>query len=241
MELDQAVVLVTGASSGIGAATARAASEAGARVVLMARREEPIQRLANELKDAIAVAGDVTKPGQIAAVVRASTEAFGRIDVLVNNAGQGLQAMIEETDPVDFRALLELNLVAPLLMMQAVIPLMRRQGGGSIVNVSSGTTFGAAPGSGAYVASKIGLEKLSAVARAELSDDGIAVSTVIPFLTNTEFIDSIRAGQEAAREMASYVQPHPPERVAQAILALVASGEERLDLVPEEYGGSLRE
>ena len=103
----------------------------------------------------MAVRCDVTDAAQVAALVRSATEAFGRVDVLVNNAGQGLQASVEQTALDDFRALLELNLVAPLALMQAVLPLMRAQGRGSIVNVSSGTTFADAPGTGAYVASKI--------------------------------------------------------------------------------------
>ena len=103
MEINGAVVLVTGASSGIGAATARAASQAGARVVLAARREERIAQLAGELSDAVPVRCDVTDPGQVAAAVRTAMDAFGRIDVLVNNAGQGLHAPLEQIDADDFR------------------------------------------------------------------------------------------------------------------------------------------
>lgn len=157
MDINGAVVLVTGASSGIGAATARAASRVGARVVLAARREERIRQLADELGEAVFVRCDVTDPDQVASAVRTATDAFGRIDVLVNNAGQGLQASIDGIDPNDFRAILDLNLVAPLVTMQAVIPIMRTQATGSIINVSSGTTFSALPGTGAYAASKAGL------------------------------------------------------------------------------------
>ena len=240
MDIDKAVIVVTGASSGIGAATARAASQAGAQLVLIARREDRIRQLAEELGDAIAVRCDVTDADQVTAAVDAATSAFGRIDVLINNAGQGLQATIEEIDPADFRALLELNLVAPLLTMQAVIPVMRRQTAGSIVNVSSGTTFSALPGSGAYAASKAGLNMLSAVARADLEEAGIVVSTMYPFITDTEFVESIRAGQEAASRQVSSggMQAQPPELVAQAILDLVQTGAEQADLVPAQFGGS---
>ena len=159
---------------------------------------------------------------------------------MIDNAGQGLQAPIEEVQPDDFRALLELNLVAPLLTMQAVIPVMRKQAAGGIVNVSSGTTFSALPASGAYAASKAGLNMLSAVARVDLESTGITVSTMYPFLTDTEFVDSIKAGKEAASKMVSSgaMQPQPPERVAQAILDLVQTGAEQADLVPEQFGGS---
>ena len=240
MDIDKAVVLVTGASSGIGAATARAASSAGAQVVLLARRTDRIRRLADELGEAVFVRCDVTDAGEVDAAVRAATEAFGRIDVLCNIAGQGLHAPLEEIDPDDFRAILELNLVAPLVTMQAVLPVMRTQGSGSIVNVSSGITLSALPGSAAYCASKAGLSKLSAVARAELADAGIAVSTMYPFVTETEFIESLRGETESASQLESSHAPKPqsPEQVADAILDLIKTGAEQADLVPEQFGGS---
>jgi NADP-dependent 3-hydroxy acid dehydrogenase YdfG len=239
MEMQDAVVVITGASSGIGAATARAASRAGARVVLAARREERIRELAAELGGgAIAVRCDVTDRAQVDALARAAVDAFGRIDVLVNNAGQGLQAAIEDLALDDLRAVLELNLVAPLATMQAVLPTMRAQGAGAIVNVSSGTTFADVPGTGGYVASKIALERLSAIARAELEGTGVVVSTLIPFATETEFMTSIRAGRADAEAMTAGATFDTPETVADAVLALIASGDARMDLVPAAYGGS---
>jgi len=242
MDINQAVVLVTRASSGIGAATARAASRAGARVVLRARREDRIRRLAGELGEAVPVRCDVTDAGEVDAAVRTATDAFGRIDVLCNIAGQGLHAPLEQIDPDDFRAILDLNLVAPLVTMQAVLPVMRTQGSGSIVNVSSGITFSALPGSAAYSASKAGLSKLSAVARAEVADAGIAVSTMYPFVTDTEFIESLRGETESASQLESSHAPKPqsPEQVAEAILDLIKTGAEQADLVPAQFGGSDR-
>lgn len=238
MDIEDAVVIVTGASSGIGAATARAAAAAGARVVLAARREDRAAALAAELDRAVAVRCDVTDAAQVAALVAAALAAFGRIDVVVNNAGQGLHVPVEALALDDLRAVLELNLVAPLAVMQAVIPVMRRQGGGSIVNISSGTTLGAAPSTGGYVASKIALERLSAVAREELAEDGIVVSTLLPFATRTEFISSLRSGADDAERGMADVDFDGPERVAEAVLDLVRSGAERADLVPAEYGGT---
>ncbi|SEP85025.1 SDR family oxidoreductase [Microlunatus flavus] len=238
MELEGAVVVVTGASAGIGAATARMAGERGAHVVLAARRREPTRRLADELASAVAVPCDVTQPVHVEELIRTTLATFGRVDVLVNNAGQGLHARVEDTDPADLRALLELNLLAPLALMRAVIPVMRRQGAGSIVNVSSGTTLADAPSTGGYVASKIALERLSAIARAELAGAGVAVSTMIPFVTSTEFVTSLRRGSDAAADELAGVTFDPPERVAEAILELVRSGEPVADLVPAAYGGS---
>jgi NADP-dependent 3-hydroxy acid dehydrogenase YdfG len=242
MDINGAVVLVTGASSGIGAATARAASRAGARVVLIARREERIQQLAEELGDAVAVPCDVTDRAQVEAAVHTAIDKFGQIDVLVNNAGQGLQATVDAIDPDDFRALLELNLVAPLVTMQAVLPGMRKQGTGAIVNVSSGIIWATLPGSGAYSASKAGLQKLSAIARAEVADAGIAVSLMFPSITETEFVGTVRGSVEDALQMeaSSGLQPQSPEGVADAILDLVRSGAEQADLVPEEFGGTVK-
>jgi short-subunit dehydrogenase len=241
MNIEDAVIIVTGASSGIGEATSRAAAHAGARVVLLARRQDRIEKIAAELDNALAIRCDVTDKDQMNAAVHDAVEKFGRIDVLINNAGQGLEAGIEDIDIDDFRALLDLNLVAPLIAMQAVIPLMRAQGGGNIVNVSSGITFYPRPHSGAYNASKTGLNMLSSVARAELAEQNITVSTMLPFVTATEFVDALKAGREAAQEeaAASASFAHKPEQVAAKILDLVRSGDERADLVPKRFGGSL--
>jgi len=239
MQVRDAVVVITGASSGIGAATARAAARAGARVVLAARREERISALADGIGGgAIAVGCDVTDRAQVDALARAALDAFGRIDVLVNNAGQGFQADVERIDLDDLRAVLELNLVAPLATMQAVLPAMRAQGAGAIVNVSSGTTFADVPGTAGYVASKIALERLSAIARVELEGTGVVVQTLIPFATSTEFMTSIRAGRAEAEAMTAGATFDTPETVADAVLALIASGDARMDLVPAAYGGS---
>ena len=238
MDIKDSVIVITGASSGIGAATARAASEAGARLVLAARREERVAELAGELGRAIAVRCDVTDGAQVDSLVRAALDEYGHIDVLVNNAGQGLQATAEQIELDDFRAVLELNLVAPLAMMQAVLPAMRKQGAGSIVNISSGTTFADVPGTGGYVASKIALERLSAIARNELEGTGIVVSTMIPFATSTEFLSSIKAGRADAEAMTTGAVFDTPEQVADAILQLIRSGEPRADLVPAAYGGT---
>lgn len=242
MELRDAVVMITGASSGIGKATARAASTAGAKLILLARRKDRLAALAAELGTALAVECDVTRPEQVEAAVRAGIKEFGQIDVLVNNAGQGLYANIGDIAADDFKAALDLNAVAPLVTMQAVIPGMRERGRGSIINVSSGATLAVYAGSAAYTSSKAALNMLSRVARLELADDGIVVSTIHPSITSTEFYGSVRSGGGLAETQEADTRSiaHSPDFVADAILALVRSGEAERDLVPEEFGGSLK-
>ena len=176
MELTEKVVVVTGASAGIGEATARRLAGEGARLVLAARRTDRIQALAEELGDAVAVTTDMRDPAQVRALVAAATDAYGGVDVLVNNAGQGLHVPVMEIALDDLVAVTELNFYAPLVAMQAVVPVMRERGGGSIVNVSSGTTrmVPAPTGTAGYASTKAALNMLSRIARAELAGEGIA-------------------------------------------------------------------
>jgi NAD(P)-dependent dehydrogenase (short-subunit alcohol dehydrogenase family) len=231
MELAGKVAIVTGASSGIGAATARRLAAEGATLVLAARRTDRIEQLASELGRAMAVTTDMRVPGQVRSLVAVAVEAFGGVDVLVNNAGQGLHQPLMDVDLDDLVAVTELNFYAPLVAMQAVVPVMRQRGGGSIVNVSSGTTLMLPVGTGAYAATKAALNMMSRTARAELAADGIAVSTVYPFVTATEFHDALRAGRRPERWPG--LEPHAPEVVAEAIVGLVRSGDEESVLVPE--------
>jgi short-subunit dehydrogenase len=233
MEVSGKVMIVTGASSGIGAATARAASQAGARLVLAARNRERLEALATQMTEAIVVPTDMRNPDQIRHLVETAVDRCAHVDILVNNAGQGLHLPIEQIALDDLIAITELNVYGTLLAMQAVIPVMRSTGGGCIINVSSGTTRLAAPvGAGGYSATKAALNTLSRTARAELADDGIVVSTVYPFITATEFHDKLRAGSisTAGRQF----EPDSAERVARAILDLIRTGEEEAVLVPEQ-------
>ncbi len=223
MDLDGACCIVTGASSGIGAATARLLSERGARVVLAARRAERLEALAAELPGSLAVATDVTAPDEILRLVSRTVDALGRVDVLVNNAGQGLHVLLEELDPADLRAVFELNVIAPLLGMQAVLPVMRAGAGGAVVNVSSATSLRVIPGLGGYAATKSALNMLSQVARIELADAGIAVSVVYPSVTATEFHEHLRAGHLVSG--AHRIRPDPPELAAAAIAFAITTGE----------------
>ena len=186
MKIDGKVVIVTGASGGIGLATARLLGSRGAKVVLAARNEGALHAAEAKIPGSLAVRSDLREAGDIRALVERTVEHFGRVDCLVNNAGQDFNAPVEEIDPDDYRSILELNLIGALETMQAVIPHMRRQGEGAIVNVSSGTTKMILTGSAGYSSSKAALNHLSLVAREELAPDGIAVSLIYPYITATD-------------------------------------------------------
>jgi len=223
MEIDGAVCIVTGASSGIGAATARALASQGAKAVLAARREDRLDALAAELPGALALPTDVTVPEQIERLVRRTLEEHGRVDVLINNAGQGLHVPLEQLHTDDLRAVFELNVIGPLMAMQAVLPAMRANSGGAIVNVSSATSLRVFPGLGGYAATKAALNMLSQTARLEFAPAGVTVSVVYPSVTATEFHQRLRAG--ALIHGAHGITPDPPELVAEAIILAIRSGD----------------
>ena len=228
-------VIVTGASSGIGAATARRLHAAGAQPVLAARRADRLAALSRELDGALAVATDVTDPEQVRALVSAALDRHQRIDGLVNNAGASLHGPLDQVDLDQFSALLQLNVVGLLAVTQAVLPAMRRQGSGRIVNISSGSTRRTAVGLGAYASSKYAVNFLSAVLRQELAGDGIAVSLLLPSITATEFGDGMfTLGATPRPDMV--VQS--PDYVAGFVLRLLRTGEESLDIPhgPEQPG-----
>ena len=230
MELVGAVTIVTGASSGIGAATARLAAARGANVVLAARRVARITELAEELPGALAVPTDLRDPAQMVRLVGTTLYWYGRVDILVNNAGQGLYMPLEQVRLDDLRAITELNVFAPLLAIQAVIPPMRRQGAGVIVNVSSMTSRMVLPGVGGYSATKAALNMISQVARRELAPDGIVVSIVYPSVTATEFHQSLAAGARVGGNSWAVRAAHSAESVAEAIVGVIESGEEEIML-----------
>lgn len=233
MDVASKVMIVTGASSGIGEATARAAAKAGARLVLAARRRDRLDALAAELGgDALAVPTDIRDVTQIQRLVETARTELGSVDILVNNAGQGLHVPVEKIAIEDLKAVVELNVYGALAAMQSVIPCMREAGGGCIVNISSGTTrMPAAVGAAGYAATKAALNMLSRAARQELADDNIVVSTVYPFVTATEFHDRLRAG--SGPQGRPGFEPDPPQKVADAIIQLIRTGAPEAVLLPE--------
>ncbi|MGI3784787.1 MAG: SDR family NAD(P)-dependent oxidoreductase [Janthinobacterium lividum] len=227
LDLAGATVIVTGASSGIGEATARLLHAAGAHPVLAARRADRLASLSAELDGALAVPADVTRPDDVARLVQAAQERHGRIDGLVNNAGVSLHHRLDSLDLEQFCEVLALNVVSVVALTQAVLPAMRAQGAGRIVNVSSGTTRMVLPGVGAYAATKSALNMLSAVFRAELADEGVDVSLVLPSITATEFGDG---GYSAGQEVRPGMVAHSADYVGRVILRALRSGEERIDI-----------
>ena len=224
MQINDKVVIITGASSGIGLATARLLSKNGARVALVARSKSKLRALSNELPDSLAVPTDMTKPVEIRKMIRRVKEHFGRIDILINNAGQGYDAPVEKIRLKTFRHIFNLDVVGPLIAMQKVIPIMQKQKAGMIVNVSSGTALMYLPNMSPYSSLKRALAGISLTAREELKEDGIVVSVVYPYITSTDFeantISDVEeeADWEGDGDGGSYNPPDSAEYIAQKIL-----------------------
>jgi short-subunit dehydrogenase len=187
MDIQDKVAIVTGASGGIGLATAKLLTQKGARVGLAARSETKLRSLSRKLPHSLPIPTDMTRSSEIKQMIRQAKEHFGRIDILINNAGQGYDAPVDKINIRTFRQIFELDLVGPLIAMQQVIPIMRTQKEGSIVNVSSGTALMTLPNMGPYASLKGALASLSLTAREELQADGIRVSVVYPYITLTDF------------------------------------------------------
>ena len=197
MEVQGKVVIITGASMGIGAATAHVFATAGAKLVLAARSADKLAAVANRLPaqaETLIVPTDMTNQAQVKALIDTAYARFGRIDILINNAGQSAVGTIATVNPDHYRQIIELNLFGPLHALQAVVPKMKAQGGGVIINISSNVSKMAIPGIGAYASTKYALNGLTLTARNELAADNIRVVLFHPGLTTTDF------GKNALRE-----------------------------------------
>lgn len=190
MKVQSKVVIITGASMGIGAATARVFAEAGAKLVLAARSADKLEAVAHGMPaqaETLIVPTDMTDQAQVRALMAQAYEHFGRIDILINNAGQALAGWVATVNPDHYRRIIELNILGPLHGMQAAIPKMKEQGGGVIINISSELSKMAKPGMGMYASTKYALNGLSLTARNELAADNIRVVLFHPFRTATDF------------------------------------------------------
>jgi NAD(P)-dependent dehydrogenase (short-subunit alcohol dehydrogenase family) len=183
------VALITGASQGLGRALALAYAKEGARVVINARNQERIRPVAEEVEasgaEVLALEADVSRGADVRRLVDAATQSFGRIDVLVNNAGVlGPRVEISEYPEDEWRRVIDANLTGPFLVSKAVVPHMPE--GGSIVNVVSGVSVEGRPKWGAYSVSKFGVEGLTQILASELEERGIRVNAVDPGGMRTE-------------------------------------------------------
>jgi NAD(P)-dependent dehydrogenase (short-subunit alcohol dehydrogenase family) len=238
------VWLITGASSGFGRAIAEAALARGDSVVAAARSVEAMDGLAPPER-VLAIALDVTDAGQRDAAVAQAVERFGRVDVLVNNAGRTQVGAVEETTDEELRALFELHFFAPAALTRAVLPHMRRQGGGAIVQMSSVGGQVTAPGFGAYCATKFALEGLTETLRDEVAPFGIHTLIVEPGAFRTglfrrdaayesaampEYADTVGPTREYVRT-GHGLQPGDPVKAAAAIVQALDEDDPPLRLV----------
>ena len=225
MIIQDKVAIVTGASSGIGEATAKALAQHGVKVVLASRSKEKLDNLSSQLKDSYVIQTDMMNEDEIKDMVKKAVDRFGRVDILVNNAGRGYDSLVENIEAPSYLELFKLNLLAPLITMQAVIPIMRRQSGGTIVNISSGTSMMDIPNISAYSSLKRALNGLSLTAREELKKDKIVVSLVYPYMTQTNFGKNVigKPRDDSWLDEGNISKADTPEYIAEKILEVIES------------------
>jgi short-subunit dehydrogenase len=220
------VVAITGASAGIGRATALRLARDGAAIVACARRGDRLQTLAADVAraggEALTLVADVTRDGDMQNLVARGVERFGRLDVMICNAGFGIYGAIDDITPAQMRKLVDVNYVGTYLAARAALPVFRRQRRGHLVVVSSIVGKRGVPFVGAYSATKFAQVGLAESLRAELAGSGIAVTVVYPVSTETEFFDVML--RETGAEIAHAAGPRQTsEQVADAIAAAVAA------------------
>jgi NADP-dependent 3-hydroxy acid dehydrogenase YdfG len=213
------VAVVTGASSGIGGATARLLAKEGCNVVLAARREDRLIALAAELGEGALVAPtDVSDPAACAALVARTLERFGSLDILINNAGLGLYGSIAEGDPEDWRKMFDVNVLGVLYTTRAAVRQMLRQGAGDVLFVSSlaGRRVPRADGT-VYAATKHAVNAIAEGLRMDVHEKGIRVLNIEPGLVRTEFPESSHPSAQKYYAEKEYT-PLEAEDVARAVV-----------------------
>ncbi|OCC24425.1 hypothetical protein MB02_07560 [Croceicoccus estronivorus] len=237
--------LITGVSSGLGRAVAREAALQGRSVVGTVRNRQDAEIFERDVPGARAIVTDLMENDAPGDVVAGALDLLGQVDVLVNNAGRGFTAAVEEASPAEIRDLFELNFMVPVAMIQAVLPHMRRQGDGHVVNVTSISGFKPWSGTGVYCASKFALEGLGQALAQEVEPFGIKVTNVQPGSLRTDFngrslgtsrqmIDDYADGAHFARRALARSdgkQPGDPQKAARAILLAVDAGNPPLNLL----------
>ena len=215
---DGKVAVVTGGGSGIGRAVSERLAGEGARVVMA-------QRSPADVAGCKHIAADLAEPDAARAVIAGAVEAFGGLDILINNAGMMLERTAEEMTLEEWEATLRVNLTAPFLLIKQAVPAMRARGGGAIVNVGSIEGLGSNPRHGAYCASKAGLHGLTRAVAVDHGDDGIRCNAVAPGWIDTELNEEFIAGMpDPDRFRAEIGRIHPVGRTGRAdeVAALVA-------------------
>jgi NAD(P)-dependent dehydrogenase (short-subunit alcohol dehydrogenase family) len=249
--------LITGCSTGLGRHLAQAVLEHGHNAIVTARDAAKVHDLVEAYPETgLALALDVTDQAQVDAVVGQAEERFGALEVLVNNAGYGYRAAVEEGDELQVATLFATNFFGPVAMIKAVLPGMRARRHGAIVNISSIGARISPPGSGYYAASKAALEAMSASLRKEVGPLGITVTAVEPGGFRTDFAG--RSLQQSLEPIADYAdtagrrriendtgthgnQPGDPARAAKALIAVVESPDPpQLLLLGSDAGGAFR-
>lgn len=228
--LDGKVAVVTGGNAGIGEAVARRFADEGAAVVVTGRRQQELERVVSVVRHGkgkvLAVAGSVTDEAHAREVARKAVESFGRIDVLVNNAGIGdFGKRLHEMDDATWANVLDVNLTGVFRMTRAVLPQMLKQGRGSIVNISSVASLVGIPALAAYAASKGGLDALTRALAIDYANDGIRCNVVNPGLIDTPMAASLMANPEMLGSILSQYairRAGTPEEVASMVLYLAS-------------------
>jgi len=227
-ELTDQVALVTGASSGIGEATAETLAANGASVALAARREDALEALADRIEseggDALVVPTDITDEEQVENMIETTHEEFGRLDILVNNAGVMLLERVDEASPENFRQMAEVNLLGLMNATHAALPIMQEQGEGHIVNLSSVAGRKAHAGGGGYNATKFGVNGFTEALRQEVTgEDTIRTTLIEPGAVDTELPEHIPADeqQDQIQGMMESMAPLTGEDIARSILYAV--------------------
>jgi short-subunit dehydrogenase len=221
MELAGKVIVVTGASMGIGEAIAKIFADQGARVVMLSRdagRVEAARERVGNLDQTLAMACDVRHREDIDRAIGLTLHHFQKIDVWVNNAGHGLLDSVAQMEMSACREMFETNFFGAVAAMQAVIPVMRQQGGGTIINISSVAGHIPLPFHAAYSATKFALSAIGKAAAVELKREGIHVLTVCPGFVRTAFSKNVVRGNELKRVRPESVRGITAERVARATL-----------------------
>ena len=217
MQIAGKCVLVTGGSSGIGLATAQALGARGARLLLAARRPGPLEAAVSQLRGqgvhAHAVSADVATEAGRTSMLDAARRSFGHLDVLINNAGGVRAGRLENTTEAEIRAMIDVDLLGPIMLTRAALPDLRRSGGGMVLNVTGGSAFFGMPFYATYSATKAGLARFGEAMRRELNGEGVHVMTVYPAATDTPMLATNHAGADLGFDT------EPASAIADAIVA----------------------